>query len=254
MLYGGMSTFGQNVRRLMRERHLEPSDLTSTLGVKQGTLSDWMRDRRGVPEGPTLLKFGKALGVTVDELISGVDSDYDRVARIRTSELLEKLTGIKANIRAIEQRIAEADNIPKDTLQALLLVLAPYATNMHDGEPEGTLLQLDDKDRKNPLRSDERPRGGDEHGAGATLSDDTVAALSDKIDHLTQAISALGSIRRFLAEARGLQKWLSHQAAAFGAATPDQQRAMVPILESRKPRHARGHQRADSRTAGKNRR
>jgi transcriptional regulator with XRE-family HTH domain len=71
-----MATFGSNVRRLMRDRGIEPEELRIALGVKQGTLSDWMRDRRGLPEGPTLLKFAKALRASVEELIDGVDPDY----------------------------------------------------------------------------------------------------------------------------------------------------------------------------------
>lgn len=75
------SSFGKNVRRLMAERSLEPRDLLDVLQVKQGTLSDWMRDRRGLPETPTLLKFAKALRVPVEELITGVDDDYDAIVK-----------------------------------------------------------------------------------------------------------------------------------------------------------------------------
>lgn len=71
------STFGKNLRALMAQREIGPSWLLPHLGVKQGTLSDWMRDRRGLPEGPTLLKFAKALRVRVDDLLRGVDDDYD---------------------------------------------------------------------------------------------------------------------------------------------------------------------------------
>jgi transcriptional regulator with XRE-family HTH domain len=71
------STFGKNLRAMMKQRELKPQDLLPALGVKQGTLSDWMRDRRGLPEGPTLLKFAKALRVTVNDLLAGVDDDHD---------------------------------------------------------------------------------------------------------------------------------------------------------------------------------
>lgn len=73
------SSFGANVRRLMADRGLTQSDLIRLLHVKQGTLSDWLRDRRGIPEGPTLIKFAKTFGVSVDVLLRGVDDDYDAI-------------------------------------------------------------------------------------------------------------------------------------------------------------------------------
>lgn len=73
------STFGKNVRAVMQERGLDQQALMDRLSVKQGTLSDWLRDRRGVPEGPTLLRFAKVLHVSVDRLLAGVDDDYDAI-------------------------------------------------------------------------------------------------------------------------------------------------------------------------------
>jgi len=70
-------SFGQNVRRLRKQSGLSQGDLAAKMGVKQGTLSDWERDRRGLPEAPTLLKVAKAMGCSVDDLLVGVDADYD---------------------------------------------------------------------------------------------------------------------------------------------------------------------------------
>lgn len=57
----------------MERRGMDQGELADALGVKQGTLSDWMRDRRGLPEGPTLIKFAKSLDCSVEDLIAGVD-------------------------------------------------------------------------------------------------------------------------------------------------------------------------------------
>lgn len=76
-----VGSFGRNVKALMKLRDVSQETLQTALDVKQGTLSDWLRDRRGLPEGPTLLKFAKVLKVRVEDLIVGVDPEYDQICQ-----------------------------------------------------------------------------------------------------------------------------------------------------------------------------
>jgi transcriptional regulator with XRE-family HTH domain len=77
--YAPSVSFGANLKRLRLQRQLKAKDVAKGLGIKQGSYSDYERDRRGLPEGPTLLKFAKYYAVTIDELVRGVDADYDRL-------------------------------------------------------------------------------------------------------------------------------------------------------------------------------
>lgn len=114
-----VATFGQNVRRLMEARGLEPKDLLDALGVKQGTLSDWMRDRRGLPEGPTLLKFAKTLRCTVEELIDGVDPDYAAMLNEQAaarSEVEDEIVDVSGHTTDAIPVIAEGEASPQGGL------------------------------------------------------------------------------------------------------------------------------------------
>lgn len=93
----------------MERREMEPKDLADALDVRQGTLSDWMRDRRGLPEGPTLIKFAKALGATVEELLEGVDPDYDEVRGRAVRDQFAKL-GIRSAAALIDAGVAPTEN------------------------------------------------------------------------------------------------------------------------------------------------
>lgn len=79
--YAQPVSFGKNVKRLRKELGLKAKDLAKQLGVEGGTLSDWERDRRGLPEGPTLIKFAKTLQCSVDDLLGGFDEQYDELYR-----------------------------------------------------------------------------------------------------------------------------------------------------------------------------
>lgn len=75
-------TIGENIRRLREaagyvRRQNEFADL---VGVKQSRLSLWETTDM-VPETTMLVKVAKALNCSVDDLLAGVDADYDQVVR-----------------------------------------------------------------------------------------------------------------------------------------------------------------------------
>jgi transcriptional regulator with XRE-family HTH domain len=76
------STFGENLRRVRKAANLSARELATRVGVTPPVMSKW-ETQKGLPEGPTLLKLAKALSVSIDELLAGVDPEYDMVREER---------------------------------------------------------------------------------------------------------------------------------------------------------------------------
>ena len=73
-------SLGKNIKRLRLAAGLRTQKaLAETLHLPQPQVSDWENDRYAVLEISTLLKLAKVLRCTVDQLLVGVDPDYDRI-------------------------------------------------------------------------------------------------------------------------------------------------------------------------------
>ncbi len=73
-------SFGRNIRRLRWKSGLRTQRaLADLLGAPQPQVSDWENDRYAVLETMTLVRIAKGLRCSVDQLLVGVDADYDRV-------------------------------------------------------------------------------------------------------------------------------------------------------------------------------
>ncbi len=89
-------------------------ELADRLGVPQPQVSDWENDRHAVLETGTLLRLAKVLRCSVDQLLAGVDPDYDRVREATTADPRDVATRIDL-LRATEADIpvvAEGDAAP----------------------------------------------------------------------------------------------------------------------------------------------
>lgn len=75
-----VATFGENVKRLRLAAGLRGNQLAARVRVKPPVITGWEKNRGGLPETPTLLKLAKALRCTIDDLLSGVDAEYDVLA------------------------------------------------------------------------------------------------------------------------------------------------------------------------------
>jgi transcriptional regulator with XRE-family HTH domain len=85
--------FGANLRDWRERRGWTPEEFARRLGIKQGSFSDYERGRRGIPEGPTLLRFANVLNAEdlpldaprclIDDLLDRVDAKYDEARRVR---------------------------------------------------------------------------------------------------------------------------------------------------------------------------
>lgn len=83
-------TFGRNIRRLRWDAGIRTQrGLADLLGVPQPQVSDWENDRYGTLETMTLVRIAKGLRCSVDQLLAGIDADYDRVRESRGTRAAE---------------------------------------------------------------------------------------------------------------------------------------------------------------------
>lgn len=105
-----VATFGANLRRLRKAAGIRAKDLAAKLPVSRSTVSGWENDKKGLPETPTLLKLAKALNVSVEALLEGVDEAYSAQQEARVDALLEDMrTGREATTQEMERLIAAGD-------------------------------------------------------------------------------------------------------------------------------------------------
>lgn len=74
---------GDNLKRLRKERNMQANELAELLGVTPPVVSRW-ETQRGLPETTTLLRLAKALEVSVDQLLDGIDEGYDLIRHAGT--------------------------------------------------------------------------------------------------------------------------------------------------------------------------
>ena len=65
---------GNNIYRLLKQRHMTQTKLAALIGSHQDTLSRWMTGQRQ-PSAYALLRISRVLGVTMESLMEGVDDE-----------------------------------------------------------------------------------------------------------------------------------------------------------------------------------
>ena len=101
-----MAKFGQNLTALQERRGVNVTTLAERIGVSPSVVSGWRKDRRGLPETPTLFKLAKALNVSIEELLGGVDEEYTRLRNDRVLGLLKSIGREQELVR----KLTEAHN------------------------------------------------------------------------------------------------------------------------------------------------
>ncbi len=75
-------SLGENIKRLRWASGLQTQKaFADRLGVPQPRVSDWENDRYDVLETTTLVRIAKGLRCSIDDLLVGLDPDYDRIRR-----------------------------------------------------------------------------------------------------------------------------------------------------------------------------
>jgi transcriptional regulator with XRE-family HTH domain len=77
------SSVGANIRRLRERAGLTQVALADRLDVTQPSVWKWEHDRSGLPEAATLFKLAKALDCTVEDILAGIDREYEAAKRER---------------------------------------------------------------------------------------------------------------------------------------------------------------------------
>ena len=63
---------GENIYRILKERHMTKKELAARIGVHDTTLSKWMTGQRQ-PSAYALLRISRVLGVTMESLMEGIE-------------------------------------------------------------------------------------------------------------------------------------------------------------------------------------
>lgn len=88
-VYAEPVTVGANVRRLRELAGMSTqTTLAERMGVPQSRVSDLENDRYVLPDTKTLMLAATAIGCRVDDLLAGVDPDYDAKKTMLTAEAL----------------------------------------------------------------------------------------------------------------------------------------------------------------------
>ncbi len=74
-----MATVGENLRRLREASGHDQKAIAAEMGVPQSQLSNWENDRYQTLDMRTLLRLAKAYDATVDDLLTGVDEEYEEL-------------------------------------------------------------------------------------------------------------------------------------------------------------------------------
>lgn len=86
-VFGSVATLGQNLQRLRKRAGFKTArSFAEAIGIVPSVISKLENDLQGLPEGPTLLRLAKVLKCSVDELLEGVDPDYQAMLQARAKE------------------------------------------------------------------------------------------------------------------------------------------------------------------------
>ena len=65
---------GENIYRILKERHMTQKELAARIGVHDPTLSKWMTGQRQ-PSAYALLRISRVLGVSMEKLMEEIEDE-----------------------------------------------------------------------------------------------------------------------------------------------------------------------------------
>lgn len=109
-----MTKFAENLLNLMEQKNLKKSDLSREAGISYTTLDSWLKREDSLPKIDVCFKVAKYLGVTMEYLITGEDSEEPKaldplIAKIQKltpeqKEDIEDLVDVKLARSSKEER------------------------------------------------------------------------------------------------------------------------------------------------------
>jgi len=115
-----VSTIGENLRRLRIEQRLTQIDLARRAGVAQGDVSKW---EKGVtPSGKSLLRLAVGLSRPLDDLLAGLDAEYDSLSagRVEHVQASSRVLELAHRVDGYEGTLSKAQKAATDLLAILL--------------------------------------------------------------------------------------------------------------------------------------
>lgn len=78
-MLAAVGSIGANIRqRRIAAGFQSQGEFAAKIGERQARVSDWERGRYAVPDLDTLIAIAKALACGLDDLVAGVDAEYDK--------------------------------------------------------------------------------------------------------------------------------------------------------------------------------
>lgn len=116
------SRFGENVRKFREQQGWSQEQLAERLKAKQPDVSGW--ENGGVPSLSKVVKLALVLGCSVDDLVAGVDRDYDvlhfsghgthtagAISPDGTTETAARLLDLERRVKDYEVTLREVEDI-----------------------------------------------------------------------------------------------------------------------------------------------
>lgn len=134
--------FANNLKNIMKIRHVEQSDIVSALNISASTVSDWVNGKK-YPRVEAQQKLADYLGVSIVSLVSSFDFDrVDALCKqkgINKVELAEAIGVAPGTIKMLFQREAIPSISILEKIAVALGVSPGYLMGWDDAEPASPL-------------------------------------------------------------------------------------------------------------------
>jgi transcriptional regulator with XRE-family HTH domain len=116
-----MRTLGDNVRRLREGLKLTQIQLAAVCNIAQAQISKYEINRR-LPSADSLIALAKGLDCSVDDLVEGMDPEYDQRRQHQVQNLLDHGAASLSNATSIGDAHAQLASSPASAVLQNVLV------------------------------------------------------------------------------------------------------------------------------------
>jgi transcriptional regulator with XRE-family HTH domain len=111
LMLSSVATLGQNLKRLRERAGFDSQiEFARAIGASSQQVSDWENDRRDTVDLATIVRLAKGLKCSVEELVQGVDLDYDRVNRRARNQ--RRLEDVERVVAALNDKLSRSASPP----------------------------------------------------------------------------------------------------------------------------------------------
>jgi transcriptional regulator with XRE-family HTH domain len=99
--------FKENLKSELLYKAMMVKELASITGIKRHTLDNYLNTHNAIPNAEAAVKIAKALGVTVEYLVTGSES-YNETALTTYPEDLQSMVKIGSRLKKEDRKLALA--------------------------------------------------------------------------------------------------------------------------------------------------